>query len=68
MVNCMPPKLPPHPQEKNSSAHRTEGWMDPGADLDVLEKRKITCPCWDLNLKPTVPAMLPFLQIFTFSP
>jgi hypothetical protein len=32
--------LLPHPPEKNSSGHGTGVWMDPGADLDVLEREK----------------------------
>lgn len=54
VVNCMHPLLPPHPPEKNPSAHEPGGWMDSGAYLDVPERKK-SCPCWDLNPKPTSP-------------
>jgi len=30
-----------------------KGWVCPGADLDVLEKRKMFCPYQDLNPGPS---------------
>jgi hypothetical protein len=36
-------------REKAPGTHCIEGWVDPRADLGALEKRKISCPCWELN-------------------
>jgi len=36
--------------------------VDPSISLDVLENRKISCPCWDLNPQPVhILTMLPWL-------
>jgi hypothetical protein len=37
------------PGENASSNHSIEGWVGRRACLDVLEKRKVSCPCWDSN-------------------
>jgi hypothetical protein len=34
--------------------HWIGGWMGPGVGLDVMENRKISCPCW--KRKPCLPA------------
>jgi hypothetical protein len=31
------------------------GWMGPRASLDILKKRKISCPCQESNLRPSSP-------------
>jgi hypothetical protein len=34
--------------------HWKGGWVDPRAGLDVMVKKKILCPYWELN--PSCPA------------
>jgi hypothetical protein len=29
--------------------HCTGGWVGPRASLDIMEKRKVSCSCWELN-------------------
>jgi hypothetical protein len=43
--------LPPSPpaSERGLSTHRIGGCVGLTAALDVLEKREISCFCWDLN-------------------
>lgn len=36
--------------ERNPLNHRIGGWIGPKANLDIVEKRKISCFCWDLNM------------------
>jgi len=36
--------------ERNPLNHRIGGWIVPKAKLDIVEKRKISCFCWDLNM------------------
>ena len=32
---------------KNPGTCETRGWMGPGAGMDVMEKRKVSCRCRD---------------------
>ena len=34
--------------------HFTVGWVGPGAGVDILERRKITCPCRELKCDASV--------------
>jgi len=43
-----PTALPPGTKP---STHRKERSLGPSLGLDVLEKRKISCPAWDSNSK-----------------
>ena len=45
-------------REKAPATHEVGGWVSPRAGLDDLEKRKISCPCWD-----SVPEMLSVVTI-----
>jgi hypothetical protein len=53
------------------STHWIGDRMGPRANLNMLEKRKISCFCWYSNPRQTslitIPAMLPFLWIFNSS-
>jgi hypothetical protein len=40
---------------------RTTHWVGPRADLDVMEKKKMPCPCRELN--PRCPARSPLLLL-----
>ena len=46
VVNFTP--WPLHPGEGTAGAHWIRGWVDPRANLDILEKRNF-CLCWKLN-------------------
>jgi len=35
--------------EMKPGAHNMWGWVGPGAGLDVVDKRKISRPCWLSN-------------------
>ena len=35
------------PGEEACGAQLTEGWVDPRAGQDTLEKREVSCPCWE---------------------
>ena len=35
--------------------HWIGGWVGPRSSLDVLEERKISCPCWELNPRSSTP-------------
>jgi len=35
------------PSRRNPGAHSIGGWVDPRAGMDVLERRKFCCTCWD---------------------
>jgi len=37
------------PQEATPSTHRIGGWVDPRGGLNMMAKRKISCPCQELN-------------------
>jgi hypothetical protein len=41
--------------EETPITHWIGGWVGPRASLDILEKRKISCPCWDSNPRSTSP-------------
>jgi hypothetical protein len=43
------------PLERNPGTHWTGGCVDSITDLDELEKRKISCPCWDFIPGSTSP-------------
>jgi hypothetical protein len=43
------------PEERALGKHSTGGWVGPRVGLNAVEKRKISCPCWDLN--PGRPAL-----------
>ena len=45
VVNIMPQLLYPGKE----TSHCIGGLVDPWASLDILEDRKISCPCWDSN-------------------
>ena len=45
MSGCFTPKR----------THWKVGWMDPRVTLSVLEIKKISCPCWGLNLVSVFP-------------
>jgi len=47
-------------KKKNPATHEIGGWVSPIAGLDDLEKRKISCPCWD-----SVPILLGVVAIPT---
>ena len=47
------------PPEMSTSTHWMGGSMGPSAGLDALEKKKITCPCWDSNLWSSTPWATP---------
>jgi hypothetical protein len=36
---------------KSPDTHSLGSWVGPRASLDLLEKRKTLCPCWDLKLR-----------------
>jgi hypothetical protein len=58
--------------EKNPVTDLIGGMMGPGAGLDVLEKREISCRCWDWNHGPSssslvaVPAAIPCWQLYLY--
>jgi hypothetical protein len=35
--------------ERVSGTHCIESWVDPRANLDAVEKRKISWSCWEFN-------------------
>ena len=47
VVNLTPHLL--YPRVYAPQYHCRGGWTGPGVNLDVLEQRKIPCPCWDSN-------------------
>jgi hypothetical protein len=51
VVSFMPQPL--YTKGKNLSTHWIGGWVDPGAGLDNVEKRKFSTPP-DLNSNPSV--------------
>ena len=42
-----------HPLTNNSVHIESEGWVGPEVGLDVLETRKLHCPCWEANPTPS---------------
>jgi hypothetical protein len=42
----------------NPGTHCIRYWVGPTADLDVLEKRKVSCPCLDSNSKSSSHSLL----------
>ena len=40
---------------RNDGIYWIGAWVGPRAILDILEKRKISCPCWDSNPRPSSP-------------
>jgi hypothetical protein len=46
-------------RERAPGAHWIGGWMGPSTGLDAVEKRRISCPCWEAN--PSSPAHSPLL-------
>jgi hypothetical protein len=39
-----------YPRGKRPDTHWIGDWVVPGAGLDVMEKRKIACPCRESNM------------------
>jgi hypothetical protein len=37
------------PEELPCGTHRSGGWLGARDGLDTLEKRRISCPCWELD-------------------
>jgi len=51
LVNFSPRQLYPL---KNKSVHiKSEGWVGPGYDLDILEMTEFYCPCREANSNPS---------------
>lgn len=46
--------LIPNNWERAPSIYSFGGWVDLRAGLDAVEKRQITCPCWDSNCDSSV--------------
>lgn len=46
------------PLGKDPGTNSIEGWAGPRVGLDVLEKRKASCPCMDLNPGPPSPSLV----------
>jgi hypothetical protein len=47
-LTTLPPGMSPR-------THSIGGWVGSKGSLDILENRKISCPCWDLNRRPSNP-------------
>lgn len=50
-----------NPRERAPGIYSLGGWVDFRAGVGAVEKRQITCPCWDSNcdssvLHPAIPA------------
>jgi len=43
------------PVEISASSHLIESWMIPRAGLNILEKKKISFPIWELNSGSSCP-------------
>jgi hypothetical protein len=50
-------------QERVTSTHWIRGWVGSRASLDAVEKRKISCPCQELN--PNFSAIQPIAHCYT---
>jgi hypothetical protein len=47
MVSFMP--LPLYPPGRHPGTHYIEGWVGPGPGPDIVQKRKVSCSCWESN-------------------
>jgi hypothetical protein len=63
VVNNTP--RPFYTPEKNTGLQRIGGWVGTWASLDILEKKKVCCFCWDSN--PHRPAHSPVSILTTIS-
>jgi len=43
-----------NPGERTPGIYSLGGWVDLRAGVDAVEKRQITCPCWDSNCDSSV--------------
>jgi hypothetical protein len=52
------------PRERAPGTHWIGGWVGPRAILDMVVKRKILCPCQELN--PRTQIVQPVAQCYTY--